>query len=258
MTYLVHGELQRFSPMMSIVTLRKFQGKSSPQILAPRSFASIWRSSWTKACWCEKWRSWILWILESNLYPKKDDWIWKNKIWKKKHENPRTWTWVEQQTSVIFEFQKLLVDWWDANHRYLGLVEQARCAPPASIIHRIKRWWSVKISIVVQKWKRKIDSFSRSSSKRKDVCFLFKPGKATSIVSLAHNPSMLHSSLSHGLQTVQRLWALTNISYPNALGSLLFGRFPTSSICLYYLSIYIYISNIHLIFWDIRELSSTV
>ena len=120
-------------------------------------------------------------------------------------------------------------------HRCLGLVEQARCAPPASIIHRIKRWWSVKISIVVQKWKRKIDSFSRSSSKRKDVCFLFKPGKATSIVSLAHNPSMLHSFLSHGLQTVQRLWALTNISYPNALGSLLFGRFPTSSICLYYL-----------------------
>lgn len=52
-----------------------------------------------------------------------------------------------------FEFPKLLVDGWDANHLCLGLVEQARCAPPASIIHRIKRWWSpVKISIVVQNW----------------------------------------------------------------------------------------------------------
>lgn len=68
-----------------------------------------------------------------------------------------------------FEFQKLLVDWWDANHLCLGLVEQARCAPPASVIHRIKRWWSaVKISIVVQNWKGRLILFKRSSPERRD------------------------------------------------------------------------------------------
>lgn len=59
-----------------------------------------------------------------------------------------------------FEFPKLLVDWWDANHLCLGLVEQARCAPPASVIHRIKRWWFPYEDFNSgPKLKRKIDSF---------------------------------------------------------------------------------------------------
>lgn len=169
----------------------------------------------------------------------------------KKTENPRTWTWVEEQVSQV-----VMIWIPETVGRLVGCQPSLPWSCGASEVCSSSIRYPQDQEMVIccedfdsgPKLKRKIDWFFLKVLPRTKRCFLKKAGKASSIVSLAHEPSMLRAK---ALSLDKRfLPCFSRFMF-------FFGRhsnFPYLFITIISLFISIYI---HLIFWDIRELSGT-